>query len=314
MKAKIMAVAMGGLLVAITATTALAGHQESGVKSYTGCLVSGDGGMIKIKEGNAPRSACTGGQVQAHFSGGDITKISVNGGLTMPGGATSDENGEVTIALDASYSLPQGCAAGRVAKWNGTAWTCGLDNDTTYSAGTGLDLSAGNEFSIEPAYRVKNTPDCPSGEFAIGFESDGTIRCEPSAAAGDSRSIHVPSYTFTGPDFEKLVAVTLPQGVWTLTSRADLKWSGGSDEFFVSVACELRAGSTVLAGSEDEEWVEEDSGGFVANPRGRATLTVIDVESAPAAGKEISLWCKNSGGTVGDLGSYGADLVAAKVD
>jgi hypothetical protein len=107
----------------------------------------------------------------------------------MPGGQTSDENGEVTIGLKAEFSLPQNCAAGRVAKWNGSAWVCGVDNDTTYAAGTGLALTpAGPQdldhaFSIHPDYRVKNTPDCSSGQFATGFEDNGTIKCAGSARA-----------------------------------------------------------------------------------------------------------------------------------
>src|SRR5262245_281599 len=87
--------------------TALAGHQTSGVKSYTGCLVSNDGVIIKIKEGNAPSSACTGGQVQVHFSGGDITSITAGTGLTGGG-----ENGAVTLAIDPKFTLPQSCASG----------------------------------------------------------------------------------------------------------------------------------------------------------------------------------------------------------
>jgi hypothetical protein len=174
-----LALAVAALCVVALTGTALAGHQTSGVKSYTGCLVSGDGVIIKVKEGNSPRSACTGGQVEAHFSGGDITKISVGSGLSLPNGG---DNGEVRIVLDASHSLPQGCTTGRVAKWNGSAWICGVDNDTTYTAGTGLDLSAANAFSIEPAYRVKNTPDCSSGQFATGFDGDGNVQCQSPAA------------------------------------------------------------------------------------------------------------------------------------
>ena len=78
--------------VAALGGTALAGHQASGVKSYTGCLTPGEGPIIKIKEGNVPSSPCTGNQVQAHFSGGDdgdqitlpvITAVEV-GLLTTP--------------------------------------------------------------------------------------------------------------------------------------------------------------------------------------------------------------------------------------
>ena len=122
------------------------------MKSYTGCLPPGDGPIIKIKEGNSPRSACTGGAVEVHFSGGDITKISVSGALEL--GPNGGDNGHVEISLKPGFSLPQGCATGRVAEWDGSKWVCGVDNDTTYSAGTGLDLSAGNQFSIDPAYRV----------------------------------------------------------------------------------------------------------------------------------------------------------------
>jgi hypothetical protein len=40
-----------------------------------------------------------------------------------------------------------GCTAGQVWKFNGTGWTCADDNDTTYSAGAGLNLS-GTTFSL----------------------------------------------------------------------------------------------------------------------------------------------------------------------
>ncbi len=39
------------------------------------------------------------------------------------------------------------CAGGQVPKWNGSAWTCAADSDTTYTAGTGLSLS-GTQFSV----------------------------------------------------------------------------------------------------------------------------------------------------------------------
>ncbi len=310
----VVAIATAAAAIVVLAGTALAGHQTSGVKSYTGCLVSGDGVMIKIKEGEAPRSPCTGGQVQAHFSGGDITKISVGNGLSLPNGG---DNGAVEIRLDASHSLPQDCAQFEVPmKKVSAGWACANHDVGT---GLGMDRTLGASggtvaFRILADYQVKNDPDCLAGEYAYGFESNGTIKCStPPKAQGDMRSVHVPSHTFAGPGFEKLGAITLPEGVWMLTARTDLQWSGGSDEFTASVACELRAGTSVLAGAQDEEWNEDAGSGFVGNPRGRATLTVIDVESVPQAGQEIGLWCLNAGGTVGDVGDYGADLVAVAV-
>jgi hypothetical protein len=178
---RMLALGVAALCLVAISGTALAGHQEGGVKSYTGCLVSGDGVLIKIKEGNAPKSACSGGQVEAHFSGGDITEISVGNGLTST--PNPDENGEVRIELAAGQTLPSGCAAGRIVEWNGSAWICGVDNDTTYSASTGLDLSAGNAFSIEPAYRLPSKACTTAGEFARGFDATGAIQCAAQTSA-----------------------------------------------------------------------------------------------------------------------------------
>ena len=35
----------------------------------------------------------------------------------------------------------QWLANGQVIKYNGSAWACGVDNDTTYTAGTGISFS-----------------------------------------------------------------------------------------------------------------------------------------------------------------------------
>ena len=50
-----LAVAVAAVGVVAIAGTALAGHQTSGVKSYTGCLVSGDG-VITPPDVRTPRS------------------------------------------------------------------------------------------------------------------------------------------------------------------------------------------------------------------------------------------------------------------
>jgi hypothetical protein len=229
MGSRMAALAVAAIGVVAIAGTALAGHETGGVKSYTGCLVSGDGVIIKVREGNAPRSACTGGQVQAHFSGGDITKISVTGALTMPGGVTSDDNGEVTIGLKPEFTLPSGCSNGEVAKWNGSGWACAADNDTTYGAGTGLvETPAGPQdlddvFSIHPDFRVKNTPDCPSGEFATGFLSSGGIQCAaPPSSAGVVGSVAaVEDVALAGT--MTVISKTLPAGIYLLFATVELE-------------------------------------------------------------------------------------------
>ena len=161
MRRRVLMLAIAAVGVVAIAGTALAGHQPSGVKSYTGCLVSGDGVIIKIKEGNAPRAACTGGQVEAHFSGGDITSVAPQTGGGLTGGGT---DGAVSL------SLRRDCASSDVLKWNGTAWTCAADDNSTYSAGTGLDLN-GSEFSVEESHRLPQN--CASGEAATRNPATG---------------------------------------------------------------------------------------------------------------------------------------------
>jgi hypothetical protein len=221
-------------------STALAGHLTADVKSYTGCLAPGDGVIIKVKEGNAPKSACIGGQTQVHLSGGDITRVAVTGALTGGG-----DNGEVTIGLKPEFTLPTGCAAGRVAEWTGSAWVCGVDNDTTYTNGTGLALD-GTTFSVAPDYRVKNTPDCSSGQFATGFDSSGDIQC----AAAPSSGIQVWQKTARETDLPKgegvdVMIMPLAAGTYLVMATATVADDGGTikgDEE-VSVRCFLRNGA-----------------------------------------------------------------------
>lgn len=239
----VLAIAVGMMLA--PAGSAFAGHLASGVKSYSGCLVSKDGVIIKIKEGTAPTSPCTGGQVQVHFSGGDITKISVTGALTVTPAAGDD--GEVTIGLKPEFTLPSGCTTGAITEWNGTAWACGTDEDTTYDSGTGLALN-GTTFSIAQDYRVKNTPDCPSGQFGTGFDASGTIACAaPAAGARAFASLQSPASGIGIPDDgapRAIVTLTVPAGTYSITAIGST--SQASDREW-SVSCALVAGSTELS-------------------------------------------------------------------
>jgi hypothetical protein len=215
MKRKLTAIALSIGVFTMLAGPAVAGHLAEGVKSYTGCLVSKDGVIIKIKEGEAPSAPCANNMVQVHFSGGDITSIAVTGALT--GGGT---DGAVTIGLKPEFTLPTGCDAGEIAEWNGTAWACGNDADTTYTAGTGLDLT-GTAFSIEPAYRVKNTPDCQSGQFSTGFDGDGDIVCvappaPPAATQIKGYSTHLIGDYFELAGTETVLSLNLPAGTYLL--------------------------------------------------------------------------------------------------
>jgi hypothetical protein len=271
-------VALGG--------TALAGHLADDVRSYTGCLGPKDGVIVKVSEGDAPKSACTAGQTQVHLSGGDITEISVTGGLTGGG-----DNGKVTIGLDPRYGLPQGCATGQVAKWNSstTAWSCGADNDTTYSAGTGLDLSAGNTFGIEPDYRVKNTPDCPSGEFATGFAGDGVIECAAPAAQGAAAWIKrvsradAPQLPATA-ETPIVASLSLPAGVFLvhLTAMGVDDFDGNGE---IQIDCTLTPNQVDRIGADGDGHLDA-----------RAAIAMTEVVSLASPGL-VELRCRSLTGS-----------------
>jgi hypothetical protein len=248
-KTRATALVIAGIAVVVIVSTAAAGPAGT-VKTFTGCLVTGDGVIIKVKEGDSPKSACTSGQTLARLSGGDITKISVTGGLTLTNGG---ESGDVEINLDPKYSLPQGCADGRIAEWDTgpdpDRWICGVDSDTTYTAGTGLDLSNANQFSIESGYRIPGKS-CPTGEFSKGFDSNGVIQC----AAPTASSAGIEVWQMTNPAIDAgtviklpegegrdLVIMPLPAGTFLVTASADLVDDNDDDE--LTVRCNLRNGA-----------------------------------------------------------------------
>jgi hypothetical protein len=264
MKRKLTAMALAVGVIAVFGGSAVAGHLADGVNSYTGCLVSKDGVIIKIKEGEAPTSPCTGGQVQVHFSGGDITAISAGTGLQ--GGGT---NGAVTLALAPGFRLPQGCATGEIAKWDGSAWQCAADDNTTYTTGAGLELN-GTELRIKPSYQLPQIAQegdsiiwrddswdveaftragqsCPTGQFVRATAADGDLTCATSPAS--SNTYVSASNPGTGiPDDganHDIVSLVPGSGTYFIVAKGTLTSTLNVDDFS-AVGCELRVDGALI--------------------------------------------------------------------
>jgi hypothetical protein len=304
MSRKLSLAVVAALAALALAAVAGAGHIESGVKSYTGCL--GGGALSKIKEGNTPASPCAGGQVEAHFSGGDITKISVGSGLSLPNGG---DNGEVRIELAAGQALPQGCADDRVAEWDsGTSrWICGIDNDTTYLPGTGLDLSASNNvFSIEPGFRIPGKQCSTAGQFASGFDSNGEIQCAaPAATSLTTVSADQQAYEDgTGiPDdgtYRSYAAVAAPAGTYLVVAKGVIQSARTAS---AGAACQLLHGGSLV---DYTDWPGSVQLGEVyATP-----FTLVGVATGGAAG--LDLQCQALDGADGLTIAFGR-ITALKI-
>jgi len=140
---------------------------------------------------SVPWSGLTG--VPAGFADGtdDNTTYSAGTGLTLSSGAFS---------LATAYRLPQSCTNGQVAKWNGTAWTCGDDNVGTGGGGDITAVNAGNGL----------TGGGTSGDVTLNVDFAGT---------GSATTVARSDHTHPGSDITSAVptatlALSTTQAAW----------------------------------------------------------------------------------------------------
>ena len=156
------------------------------------------------------------------------------------------------------------CNPDQIAAWSGTAWVCAEDADTTYTPGTGLDLSAG-AFSLLSTYQLPQA--CGSDQIAAWNGTEWVC-------AEDADTTYIPG---TGLDlsadaFSLLPTYQLPQACadGQVTKWETSQWVCGDDDVGGGEAAWLLTGN---AGTQH--------GVDVLGTSDPASLTLV-VDSAPA--------------------------------
>jgi hypothetical protein len=167
----LLALSLTMLTALAAAVYAIAGHQDS-VVSYTGCLAPSQGTLSRFAVGDAPKSACPGGSVQMHVSGGDISAVRTPSGSGLTGGG---ENGAVSLGV----SFAGSGSATTVARSDHTHAASAITSGTLALAripqgpGSGLDadtLDGKNSTDFLPADAVAGSRlALPHGDPNVGM-------------------------------------------------------------------------------------------------------------------------------------------------
>jgi len=125
----------------------------------------------------APWSGLTG--IPAGFADGvdNDTTYTAGTGLSLSG---------TQFSIASAYQLPQSCSSNQIAKWNGTAWACGADNDTTtfWSLTGNSGTTPGTNFvgttdNVTLTLRANNV---------VGWQLAPSGAHTPNVIGGDSRN------------------------------------------------------------------------------------------------------------------------------
>jgi hypothetical protein len=153
------------------------------------------------------------------------------------------------------------CPAGssiRVVHEDGTV-TCETDDNTTYSAGTGLSL-AGTTFSADTAYlqrRVSST--CAAGSSIRAIGADGTVTCETDDDSGGDITAVTAGTGLSGGGTSGSVTLSVDfagSGTATTAARSDHSHGGQSDTYWSLAGNAGTAPGTDFLGTTDNQALE----------------------------------------------------------
>ncbi len=167
------------------------------------------------------------------------------------GQANSVSSGMITNGTVQFADLANTCSTGQIMKSPGAGmnWTCGTDDNTTYSAGAGLTLGGGGMFSVNTTViQARILGSCAPGNAMRGVDQTGNVTCDP---VGDITAVIAgPGLSGGAGSGDATLAVNYSgSGVLDSAARADHRHWAQTWSDVSGTGLTLSGGSTGLSGS-----------------------------------------------------------------
>lgn len=137
--------------------------------------------------------------------------------------------------------------------------TCETDDDTTYSAGTGLTL-AGTVFSADTTYLQRRvSSSCTAGSSIRAINADGSVTCEPDDDSGGDITSVTAGTGLTGGGTSGSVTVNVAfagTGSATTAARSDHSHGGESETYWSLAGNAATTPGTDFLGTTDNQALE----------------------------------------------------------